>query len=134
MFINNQYSCCSQQSGNVHLGVAGGWKTGSTQVNVLLARTALSHLHGMVQPSRCEAKVQNTDTNSEDFILCLAWHYTFSYTSVAHKHIWVTTYISLLPACIQVNTNTNRIMLRVVKIQKKKCHRGRSGRNCSHFY
>jgi hypothetical protein len=50
MFIKNQNSCFSQHSGNVHFGAAGGWKTGSTQVNFLLATTALSHLHGMVQP------------------------------------------------------------------------------------
>lgn len=110
MFIKSRNSCFSQQFGIIHLWVAEVWKTGSTQVNFLLVMTALSHLHGMVQPWRYEAKVQNTDTNSEDFISCPALHYIFSYSSVVHKRIWVTTYISLLPACIQFNTNTNRLM------------------------
>jgi len=130
--VHKKNSCSSQQSGIVHLGVAEGWKTGSTRVNFLLFMATLSHVHGMVQPWRYEAKVQNTTTYSEDFILCLAWHSNLSYSSVVHKHIWVTTYISLLPACIQFNTNTNRLkeLWGIIKVQEKKCWRGRSGRIC----
>lgn len=100
MFIRNQNSRFSQQSEIVHFGVAIGMENRkhTDEPSTCHAMIALSHLLGMVQTSRCEAKVQNTNRFRRLHLeACLALHF-FLQQRCTQIHLGHNIYFST--ACV----------------------------------